>query len=219
MPEPTREQIDAFIQRWEKSGAAERSNYVLFLSELCDLLDIPRPEPAGPDNSANRYCFERAVTRKNPDGTTSTGYIDLYKFACLLLEAKQGTLADLPDGAALTLPAPATPTKTGHGKRGTLAFDKALERAYHQARGYITALPADEGRPPFLIVCDVGHSLDLYAEFTCTGGQYERFPDPMKMDRLLPMAAENHRQSRYRRPPIAAQGKEHLRAGRRARLR
>ena len=46
MPEPTREQIDAFIQRWEKSGAAERSNYVLFLSELCDLLDIPRPDEA-----------------------------------------------------------------------------------------------------------------------------------------------------------------------------
>jgi hypothetical protein len=186
MPEPTKEQIDTFIQRWEKSGAAERSNYVLFLSELCDLLDIPRPEPAGPDNSANRYCFERAVTRKNPDGTTSTGYIDLYKFACLLLEAKQGTLADLPDGAALTLPAPSTPAKTGHGKRGTLAFDKALERAYHQARGYITALPADEGRPPFLIVCDVGHSLDLYAEFTCTGGQYERFPDPVSYRITLP---------------------------------
>jgi hypothetical protein len=186
MPEPSKKQIDAFILRWEKSGAAERSNYVLFLSELCDLLDIPRPEPAGPDNSANRYCFERAVTRKNPDGTTSTGYIDLYKFTCLLLEAKQGTLADLPAVPGLALPAPATPAKTGHGKRGTLAFDKALERAYHQARGYITALPADEGRPPFLIVCDVGHSLDLYAEFTCTGGQYERFPDPVSYRITLP---------------------------------
>jgi hypothetical protein len=186
MPEPTREQIDAFIQRWKRSGAAERSNYVLFLSELCDLLDIPRPEPAGPDNSANRYCFERAVTRKNPDGTTSTGYIDLYKFACLLLEAKQGTLADVPANPDLALPVPMAPAKTGHGKRGTLAFDKALERAYHQARGYITALPADEGRPPFLIVCDVGHSLDLYAEFTCTGGQYERFPDPVSYRITLP---------------------------------
>ena len=59
-------------------------------------------------------------------------------------------------------------TKTGHGKRGTLTFGKALERAFHQGRGYITALPADEGRQPFLIVCDVGHSFDLYAEFTCT---------------------------------------------------
>jgi hypothetical protein len=71
MPEPTTEQIDAFIQRWEKSGAAERANYVLFLTELCDLLDIPRPDPAGPDNATNLYCFERAVVRRNPDGTTS----------------------------------------------------------------------------------------------------------------------------------------------------
>jgi len=31
---------------------------------------------------------------------------------------------------------------------------------------------------PFLIVCDVGHCFDLYAEFTGTGGQYEAFPDP-----------------------------------------
>jgi hypothetical protein len=186
MPEPTTEQIDALIQRWERSGAAERANYVLFLTELCDLLDIPRPDPAGPDNSTNLYCFERAVVRRNPDGTTSIGYIDLYKSTCLLLEAKQGTLADLPV-PPLSLPAAGNGlTKTGHGKRGTLAFDKALERAYHQARGYITALPAGEGRPPFLIVCDVGHSLDLYAEFTCTGGQYERFPDPVSYRITLP---------------------------------
>jgi hypothetical protein len=76
--------------------------------------------------------------------------------------------------------------KTGHGKRGTLAFDKALERAFHQGRGYITALPPEEGRPPFLIVCDIGHTIDLYAEFTGTGGQYERFPDPVSHRITLP---------------------------------
>jgi hypothetical protein len=32
----------AFIARWQKSGAAERANYQLFLSELCDLLGVPR---------------------------------------------------------------------------------------------------------------------------------------------------------------------------------
>ncbi len=42
--------IDGFFRRWEASGAAERANYSMFLNELCDLLDVPRPDPAGPDD-------------------------------------------------------------------------------------------------------------------------------------------------------------------------
>jgi len=60
MPDATPEQITAFIERWEHSGAAERSNYVLFLSELCALLDLPRPDPSSPDNAQNSYVFEWA---------------------------------------------------------------------------------------------------------------------------------------------------------------
>lgn len=182
MPEATPEQITAFIERWERSGAAERANYQMFLSELCDIIGVPRPDPTSPDPAKNRYVFDRAITRINPDGSTSTNYIDLYKAGCFVNETKQGlSAADATDEIAKT-----TATKTGHGKRGTIAFDKALERAFHQGRGYITALPADEGRPPFLIVCDVGHTIDLYAEFTCTGGQYERFPDPVSYRITLP---------------------------------
>lgn len=43
--------IEAFITRWKKSGAAERSNYALFLSELCDLLGVDRPTPSVENNS------------------------------------------------------------------------------------------------------------------------------------------------------------------------
>ncbi|MEI6655708.1 MAG: DNA methyltransferase [Verrucomicrobiota bacterium] len=187
MPDATPEQITAFIERWEHSGAAERSNYVLFLSELCALLDLPRPDPSSPDNAQNSYVFERAITRKSLDGTTTTGFIDLYRRGSFVLESKQGTNAPGEENALAALVAPTAATgKTGHGKRGTAAFDKALERAYHQARGYITALSAEEGRPPFLIVCDIGHSLDIYAEFTGTGGQYERFPDPVSHRITLP---------------------------------
>ena len=175
-------QVTAFITRWETSGAAERANYQMFLSELCDIIGVPRPDPTAPETAKNRYVFDRAITRINPDGSTSTNYIDLYKAGHFVNETKQGLSADAaPDELAKP-----TATKTGHGKRGTLAFDKALERAFHQGRGYITALPAEEGRPPFLIVCDVGHSIDLYAEFTCTGGQYERFPDPVSYRITLP---------------------------------
>lgn len=53
-----------------------------------------------------------------------------------------------------------------------------MAKAYNQARGYIRDLPSSEGRPPFLIVCDVGYVIELYSEFTCTGGTYVRFPAP-----------------------------------------
>ena len=187
MPEATPEQITAFITRWETSGAAERANYQMFLSELCDIIGVPRPDPTSPDPAKNLYVFDRAITRTHLDGSSTTNYIDLYKARHFVAETKQGLSAHV---ASEELAKP-TATKTGHGKRGTPAFDKALERAYHQARGYITALPAEEGRPPFLIVCDVGHTIDLYAEFTGTGGQYERFPDPVSHRITLP---DLHRQ-------------------------
>jgi len=38
-------------------------------------------------------------------------------------------------------------------------------------------LPADEGRPPFLLVVDVGHVIELYSEFSRTGGHYTPYPD------------------------------------------
>ncbi|MFN9663877.1 MAG: type IIL restriction-modification enzyme MmeI, partial [Akkermansiaceae bacterium] len=164
--------INTFISRWENSGAAERANYQMFLSELCEILEIPRPDPTSPDPEKNLYVFDRAITRTSPDGSAVTNYIDLYKAGHFVCETKQGSGGD--SSGDLRSPS----SKIGHGKRGSSAFDKALERAYHQGRDYITSLPASHGRPPFLIVCDVGYSIDLYSEFTCTGGRYERFPDP-----------------------------------------
>ncbi len=51
-----------------------------------------------------------------------------------------------------------------------------MVRAKGQADKYVRALPASEGRPPFLVVVDVGHSIELYSEFSCTGGTYTAFP-------------------------------------------
>lgn len=45
--------IPQFIARWQASGAAQRANYQLFLSELCDVLDTPRPDPTTPDEASN----------------------------------------------------------------------------------------------------------------------------------------------------------------------
>ena len=75
----TTQPIHEFIERWKESAAAERANCQPFLSELCDVLEVPRPQPAQADDEQNAYVFERAVTFHNGDGSTSTGRIDLYK--------------------------------------------------------------------------------------------------------------------------------------------
>lgn len=181
-PPPPSPLIEAFIARWAGAEAAERANYQMFLTELCDVIGVAHPDPAGADNAFNRCVFDRSITRTKHDGSVATVYADLYKRGCFMLETKQGANAKhgpAPSPAPLDLlgeePAPA---KAGHGVRGTRQWDLALERAYNQARTYIRDLPAIEGRPPFLIVCDVGYVIELYSEFTCTGGTYLRFPDP-----------------------------------------
>ena len=80
-----------FLSRWQKSDSAERSNYALFLSELCDYLDLPRPDPSQADEDANSYVIDKAVYFQNLDGSSTTNYIDLYKRNCFVLEAKQGS--------------------------------------------------------------------------------------------------------------------------------
>lgn len=162
-----------FIARWEQSQAAERANAQLFLAELCDVLAVPRPDPAQNDPDRDAYVFERAVVFQNGDGTTSGGRIDLYRRDCFILETKQGALAKTEDASST-----ARPRRTGHGVRATGQWDASMRRARGQAESYARALdPVSEGRPPFVIVVDVGHCIELYAEFSRTGGAYTPFPD------------------------------------------
>ena len=167
---------EPFIVRWASSGAAERANYQLFLSELCDLLELPRPDPTRADDTQNAYVFERNIQFQEDDGHTSTGRIDLYRRGAFVLEAKQGSdaeTAEEADAEALQ-PEPARRTR----RRGTKAWDDAMVRARGQADRYARALPVAEGWPPFLIVVDVGHTIELYSEFSRTGKTYVPFPDP-----------------------------------------
>ncbi len=176
----------SFIARWQNSGAAERANYQLFLSELCDLLGVARPDPTKPDDADNAYVFERSVTFHHPDGSTSTGRVDLYKRGCYVLEAKQGVeKREAAEALADATKAKAKAAKKGHAQRGSAAWDEAMLKARGQAEQYARALPASEGRPPLLIVVDVGHSIELYSEFTRTGGTYVPFPDPQSHRLLL----------------------------------
>jgi hypothetical protein len=67
--------VERFIARWEGSGGAERANYALFLTELCDLIGVPRPEPVRDDGRTD-YRFEYPVTFRSPDGSAKPGRID-----------------------------------------------------------------------------------------------------------------------------------------------
>ena len=89
-----------FEARWQPSGGAERANYGLFLTDLCDLLGVPRPDATTDNPAQDAYVLERAVTFDDGATKKSTGRIDLYKRGCFVLETKQGT--DSPDTAAKT---------------------------------------------------------------------------------------------------------------------
>jgi|GEM_PF-1564877 len=65
--------LSSFIKRWEKSGGSEQANAQLFLAELCDALDLPRPNPAGSINEDNTYAFERKIYVPRGDGKTICG--------------------------------------------------------------------------------------------------------------------------------------------------
>jgi hypothetical protein len=135
---------NSFIERWRNSAAAERANYALFLSELCDYLEVPRPDPAVADDSQDQYVFERPVTFRYPTGLSSTGRIHLYKRGCFVLEAKQGSQAPEP---SLLFEAP---HRRGTAVRGTAGWDLAMLRARNQAEQYAKALPAADGWSPEL---------------------------------------------------------------------
>ena len=171
--------LESFIARWSAGdGGQERANYALFLSELCDVLAVPRPDQASHDATTNAYVFERAVTFKQPDGSNSPGRIDLYRRGSFVLEAKQsrrpGTAKAVPQQGDLLEPQESTP----RGRRtASRAWDVLMLNARQQAEDYAKALPAFEGWPPFLIVCDVGHCFEIYADFTGQGKNYAQFPD------------------------------------------
>lgn len=179
MPSQT---IQDFITRWKESAAAERANYQLFLSELCDVLEVARPQPSQADDEQNAYVFERAVTFHNIDGSTSNGRIDLYKRGCFVLEAKQGSdqgqsTASLSSGAAEGQSTKGRKGRRGTATRGTRGWDVAMREAQGQAEQYVRALAPSEGNPPFVIVVDVGYSIEIYSDFSRAGKTYVPFPD------------------------------------------
>lgn len=148
--------IQTFLTRWKAASGTERANYQMFLTELSELLGVDKPEPASGETSENAYVFERKVTIYSGSGGQSHGFIDLYRRGSFVCEAKK-----------------IRATEEGAG------FSSAMLRARGQAEQYARALPAAEGRPPFLLVVDVGNVIEVFSEFTRTGATYVPFPDTL----------------------------------------
>ncbi|MBP6270294.1 MAG: class I SAM-dependent DNA methyltransferase [Rhizobacter sp.] len=160
--------VAAFIQRWRGVTASELSTSQSFVIQLCELLGVEAPHPTPEQN----YMFERPITFQHGDGSTSAGRVDCYRRGHFVWESKK-------------LKAGVQAQQTGNT---TKAFDDALLKARTQAENYARALPASEGRPPFVVVVDVGHVIELYAEFTRSGATYTPYPDPrshrIRLDQL-----------------------------------
>jgi hypothetical protein len=166
--------LASFIANWKKNdGGEERANKDSFLNELCDVLGVPRPPPKTGDRERDAYVFEADVLHVNAGGKVSTLKVDLYKRDCFILEAKQGSNPGAP--------------KKGCGLRESPAWHSAMASAKGQAVGYARSM---DDPPPFIVVCDVGYMIELYADFDRTGN-YTPFPSVMKSKIGLKEIGEN----------------------------
>jgi hypothetical protein len=174
--------LDRFISRWlANEGGAERANFPLFLTELCSLLDLPQPEPAAASHHRNDYVFERAVTFHDEAGKSGHGRIDLYKRGSFVLEAKQSREPGGAKEVALppeqtNLPGFTQPLTRGR-RSAQRGWDVLMRNAREQAEQYARALPPEHGWPPFILVVDVGHAIEVFADFSGQGKNYRQFPD------------------------------------------
>jgi hypothetical protein len=165
MPSPP--EVQQFITRWETLAATQATELATaqtFVLELCALLHLPAPFAT----EAQDYMFERPITFAHGDGSTSAGRIDCYRRGSFVLESKK-------------LRAVSSSSSSTGSNASTKRFDAALLAARSQAENYARALPTGEiahGRPPFVLVVDVGHVIEVYSEFTRSGATYTPFPDP-----------------------------------------
>jgi hypothetical protein len=147
--------LDAFLARWSHAAASERANAQLFLTELTELLDVPRP---GNDH-AGGYSFEFPVKIPTGPSEHTPGFLDLYRRGCFVLEAKQ-FVAPKAEQTSLELAAVASGAESAGKKkagpiRGSDAWDDAMWRAKGQAERYARHLPEGEPAAPFLLLVDV----------------------------------------------------------------
>ena len=165
-------ELAAFVTRYADS-VGERANKDSYLKDLCTVLGLPHPEPSTGDGERDTYVFEKDAKLSREGASATTKKVDLYKAGCFILEAKQGSNESA--------------KKLGTARRGTPAWNIAMNDAYGQALGYARAF----AKPvPFLIVADLGHCFDLYAAFDGSW-DYRPYPNP-QASRIYVRDLEKH---------------------------
>lgn len=175
---------ESFIDYWRDKGGLERANYQRFINELCRVLEVPEPDASSEDDGKNDYVFERRVRALDVTGEDGrNNYIDCYKRHCFVLEAKQSKKRQRAEETAPTadlfgaLPSALPRVHAGPAPHAgpTASWDRMMKQARAQAERYAKALPSEW--PPFLVIVDVGHVIETYADFTGLGKAYLPFPD------------------------------------------
>lgn len=174
---------DDFIAKWRGTkGGAERANYGQFINDFCHALALRVPEVAE-GGTLGPYQFDGPVSGGSFRSLKSTGFIDLYKKGCFILEAKQSYLA----------PDEAEPARPEGG-----SYDRLMKTAYAQAKHYSANLPADHPGVPFLIVCDIGRAFEIYFDWAGNGRGFEPFPNAQSHRITLDQLADPEIQKRLR---------------------
>ncbi len=153
MNETDKQRAQDFLNKWQGSEGNERANYQSFFGDLCVALGVAGPPPKG-SISGDPYCFDKDIKFYSEKGE-STRFADFYKQGHFLIEAKQGSKES---------------TK-GHGKRGTKAYQDAMQKAFYQAKSYANNRMLGE-LPPFLITCDIGSHFEIWQGFSGEYGSY-----------------------------------------------
>ena len=153
-----------FVKKWKNAKGGERAQAQSFIIELCNLMGVVVPHDGD-------YKFEYSMK-----GAKATDFADLYKRGCFVLEAKQsrakGQKKAIPGQEDLLI-IDAVEKAGAEGR----TWDVLMENARQQAIGYARHLPQDHDWPPFIMVCDVGNCIEVYADFSGKGRRYEQFPD------------------------------------------
>ncbi|MDB9333343.1 hypothetical protein PN483_23145 [Nodularia spumigena CS-591/04] len=164
MNEFDQQRVEIFLDKWQGSSGNEIANKDSFCLDLCTALGVASPPPQG-SVLGDPYCLEKNVKMPQSTGNIKQGRIDFYKQGHFILEAKQGS------------------TKSGSStpKRGTRAYDKYMQKAFIQATAYAPHL---QGKPPFLLTCDIGSHFELWMGFSGDYGGYGA-RQIIKLDDLL----------------------------------
>lgn len=143
-----------FIDKWDGKDGSERANYQLFLNDLCELLEVDKPQPSMADDWENAYVFERYIEANDGTSAGTSRFIDTYRRGHFICESK-----------------------SFNERKKNETEDRRLIKARNQAESYARNLPTSEPRPLFLVVINVGRFIALYAQFRQDDRSYMLFPD------------------------------------------